>query len=103
MPFNPAGQHGHLIGELRQRCRIALCQFANAASQRLRNSVEFALHAGCQPRHPLVVHYKRLDIGFGQLGVLVEGQLVERGLGILDLLFQRRDLGAQIQPRLEQL
>ena len=85
MLIDASRQVGHTGGELRQRCGVALGQLPNAAGERLRDAVQFALHAGGQGGQPLVIHHQRLDLLDAELWVLVVSQLVERRVGLLDL------------------
>jgi len=77
MPFNARGKCGHLINYRRQWRGIAFCQFADASGQRLRDAIQFALHAGRQSSHPLVIHNQRPDLRLCEFGVLLVCQFIE--------------------------
>ena len=48
--------------------------------------VDLASHPGRDRRVPLVVEHERLDLGFGEVAVLLERCEVERGLRVLGRL-----------------
>ena len=67
--IHAASERGHFVGELRQRGGVAFGELADAASEGLRDAVEFALHGGGEGGQPFVVHDERLDFVLGELGV----------------------------------
>ena len=62
---------------------VAFGEFADAASEGLRDAVELALHGGLDAGQPFVVHHKGLDFCLGERGVLgveLGFKIVLRGL-----------------------
>ena len=61
----PRSEHRYLVGELWQRGGVAFGQFADAAGQGLRHTVQLALYGSGQVGHPFVVYHQGLDLRLG--------------------------------------
>ena len=81
-----AASVGDFVGELRQRGGVAFGQLADAASERLRDAVQLALHIGGEGGQPFVVHDERLNLLHGELRVFRGHVSIESLLRILHLL-----------------
>ena len=82
MSVHLGSQGFNVLGHLWHRRSVAFCQLLNAASERLRDPVQFGLHSSSQGSQPFVIHHERLDFVLGQLAIL------------------RRDLGLQVLLRI---
>ncbi len=94
---HPCGEDIDFIDDLWQRRRIPLRQHADAARQRLRDAVEFALDGGGQRCQPFVFHHQRADVVVGELAILGEHLLHEGFLRRLGLRPQFRFAFAESQ------
>jgi hypothetical protein len=73
----------HFVGELRQRAGVALGELADAAGERLRDTVELALHCGGEGVQPLIVNDEGLDLVFAEVivfGLDLGGEFFLSGL-----------------------
>ena len=81
------GEFFHLVHDLRERGGVAFGEQADAAGEGLGDTVQLALDGRGEGGEPFVVHDEGLDLGLGELRVLLVGELIERSLGLADGLF----------------
>jgi hypothetical protein len=93
---------GHALDHLRQRDFVSFGQLLHALTELLTYAVHFAVGGGIERRQPFIIYHQRFDFWLREFRIFGVGLGVEVRFGVLELLFEVRFIGVELEPITEQ-